>query len=71
VAPLRHLAYAVGWKKLEPLWDLLIRLRQVGRALPLLEKVLVLEKVLAGRGERSPEGEPSATRIEASDAVPG
>ena len=65
MAPLRHLAYAVGWKKLEPLWDLLIRLRQVGRALPLLEKVL------AGRGERSPEGEPSATRIEASDAVPG
>jgi hypothetical protein len=37
---LRHLAYAVGWKKCEPVWDLLIRARRVGRALPLLERVL-------------------------------
>ena len=26
---LRHFAYAAGWKKFEPLWDLLIRTRQV------------------------------------------
>jgi len=64
VAPLRHLAYAVGWKKLEPLWDLLIRSMQVGRALPLLEMVLE-------GGDWSPEGEPPATRIEVSDAVAG
>ena len=37
---LRHAAYAIGWKKCEPAWDLLIRARRVGRALPLLERVL-------------------------------
>src|SRR2546426_3295669 len=34
---LRHLAYAGGWKKFEPLWDLLIRSKQVLHALPVLE----------------------------------
>ena len=38
---LRHLAYAGGWKKFEPLWDVLIRSGQVLHALPLLEAVLV------------------------------
>jgi radical SAM superfamily enzyme YgiQ (UPF0313 family) len=37
---LRHLAYSGGWKKFEPLWDLLIRTGAVTRALPLLEKAL-------------------------------
>jgi len=37
---LRHLAYAGGWKKFEPLWDLAIRSRQVLRGMPLLESVL-------------------------------
>ncbi len=37
---LRHAAYAIGWKKCEPVWDLLIRARRVGRALPILERVL-------------------------------
>jgi hypothetical protein len=36
----RHLAYAAGWKKFEPLWDWLIRTRRVFRALPLLESIL-------------------------------
>lgn len=36
----RHAAYAIGWKKCEPLWDLLIRARRVSRGLPLLEAVL-------------------------------
>jgi radical SAM superfamily enzyme YgiQ (UPF0313 family) len=36
----RHAAYAIGWKKCEPVWDLLIRARRVGRGLPLLEGVL-------------------------------
>ena len=39
---LRHAAYAVGWKKLEPLWDWVIRARQLGRM------ILVLEQVLSG-----------------------
>jgi radical SAM superfamily enzyme YgiQ (UPF0313 family) len=37
---LRHAAYAAGWKKFEPLWDFVIRLRQVTRLLPLLETIL-------------------------------
>ena len=37
---LRHVAYAGGWKKFEPLWDLLIRSRHVLHALPLLEATL-------------------------------
>jgi radical SAM superfamily enzyme YgiQ (UPF0313 family) len=37
---LRHLAYATGWKKFEPLWDLIIRARQASRMLPLLETIL-------------------------------
>jgi radical SAM superfamily enzyme YgiQ (UPF0313 family) len=36
----RHLAYSAGWKKFEPLWDLLIRARRTSRALPLLEAIL-------------------------------
>jgi radical SAM superfamily enzyme YgiQ (UPF0313 family) len=45
VSGLRHAAYAIGWKKCEPVWDLLIRARRLGRALPMLERVL------AGHGE--------------------
>lgn len=37
---LRHLAYAGGWKKFEPLWDWAIRARRVSNFLPLLESVL-------------------------------
>jgi radical SAM superfamily enzyme YgiQ (UPF0313 family) len=37
---LRHLAYAGGWKKFEPVWDVLIRSGQVLHALPLLESAL-------------------------------
>ena len=36
----RHTAYAAGWKKFEPLWNLAIRAKRVGAALPLLEAVL-------------------------------
>jgi hypothetical protein len=36
----KHFFYAVGWKKLEPLWDLMIRLRQLPQVTPLLEAVL-------------------------------
>ncbi|MEJ2149724.1 MAG: radical SAM protein [Chloroflexota bacterium] len=37
---LRHAAYAGGWKKLEPFWDWVIRLRRVPTMLPVLEAVL-------------------------------
>ncbi len=42
----RHLAYAAGWKKFEPLWDWVIRARRVSNFLPLLESIL------AGFGNR-------------------
>lgn len=45
----RHVAYAGGWKKLEPLWDLAIRSRRVILAMPLLEQVL------AAFGRRAPQ----------------
>lgn len=37
---LRHLAYAIGWKKAEPVWDWVIRARRMALALPLLEAIL-------------------------------
>jgi len=40
VGSLRHAAYASGWKKFEPLWDWVIRVKRVGIMLPLLERVL-------------------------------
>jgi len=49
LASLRHLAYAAGWKKFEPLWDLVIRAKRAGMMLP------VLETVLSEFGRRSPE----------------
>lgn len=36
----RHIAYAAGWKKLEPFWDLVIRAQRVARLRPALEAVL-------------------------------
>jgi radical SAM superfamily enzyme YgiQ (UPF0313 family) len=43
----RHIAYAGGWKKFEPLWDWVIRAKRVSNLLP------VLENVLAGFPSRS------------------
>ena len=37
---LRHMGYAAGWKKFEPLWDFVIRMRQVSTMLPVLETIL-------------------------------
>jgi radical SAM superfamily enzyme YgiQ (UPF0313 family) len=42
---MRHLAYAGGWKKFEPMWDWVIRAKRVANLLP------VLETVLAGFGK--------------------
>jgi radical SAM superfamily enzyme YgiQ (UPF0313 family) len=40
IAALRHVAYAGGWKKLEPLWDVVIRAKRAGMMLPILEAIL-------------------------------
>lgn len=37
---LKHFAYAAGWKKFEPLWDIVIKTRRLGAMTPLLEGVL-------------------------------
>lgn len=36
----KHFFYASGWKKFEPLWDMVIRMRQLTHVTPLLETVL-------------------------------
>src|SRR5215831_5349214 len=36
----RHVAYAGGWKKCEPMWDLIIRAKRASHMLPVLETVL-------------------------------
>jgi radical SAM superfamily enzyme YgiQ (UPF0313 family) len=36
----KHFFYAAGWKKFEPLWDLVIRAKQLGVMTPILEAVL-------------------------------
>jgi len=36
----RHLAYVGGWRKCEPIWDLIIRAKKVWNLAPVLERVL-------------------------------
>ena len=37
---LRHAAYAAGWKKFEPLWDVVIKARRASGLRPVLEAIL-------------------------------
>ena len=66
-AALRHFTYAAAWKKFEPLWNTLIRVHQVFRALPLLETVLDGRRSSATRSSdvslRSASGELPAGRV--------
>jgi radical SAM superfamily enzyme YgiQ (UPF0313 family) len=55
---LRHIGYAGGWKKFEPLWDFLIRSRHVLHALPLLEAILA-----TGRNGASLNALPGTFRV--------
>ena len=51
----RHLAYAGGWKKCEPLWDLVIRAKRVCNFDPLLEAILCgFGQFQPGTGRRAP-----------------
>jgi len=47
----KHFFYAAGWKKFEPLWDMVIRAKRLALMTPVLESVL--SKVTAGRSERT------------------
>ena len=59
----RHMAYAAGWKKFEPLWDLAIRLKRVPSLLPILEHVLRGDSSVpaAGPGDSSGADVPRRT----------
>jgi radical SAM superfamily enzyme YgiQ (UPF0313 family) len=48
ISMMRHIGYAGGWKKFEPLWDWVIRARRISNMLP------VLEGVLTGFGKHPP-----------------
>jgi hypothetical protein len=37
---LKHFFYSAGWKKFEPAWDLVIRIKQLSQMRPILEAVL-------------------------------
>ncbi|HEX2077337.1 MAG TPA: radical SAM protein [Longimicrobium sp.] len=59
----RHTAYAGGWKKLEPLWDMVIRARRIAGMRPVLEGVLTGFGRLkpAARTPAPPESVPTTT----------
>ncbi len=59
---LRHIAYAGGWKKFEPLWDRVVRAKQVASFLP------VLEHILEGFGWKS-QSERVVTALDAGDTA--
>src|SRR6185369_1518841 len=59
---LRHVAYAGGWKKFEPLWDWAIRAKRVASLLPMLETVLT------GFGSHSPSSHSAAVDGDAETA---
>jgi hypothetical protein len=59
---LRHVAYAGGWKKFEPLWDFVIKTRRICRLLP------VLESVLSGFG-RHPASERRSSTTEPTEVT--
>ncbi len=45
----RHITYAGGWKKFEPMWDFIIKAKRASSMLP------VLESVLAAFGQHTPQ----------------
>jgi radical SAM superfamily enzyme YgiQ (UPF0313 family) len=61
---LRHFLYAAGWKKFEPLWDVVIRARRLGMMLPVLEGLL--DRTTGAPGASSPQTDP----VSSNDFVP-
>jgi radical SAM superfamily enzyme YgiQ (UPF0313 family) len=63
---LRHVAYAGGWKKFEPLWDWVIRAKRVTALLPMLEAVLTgfgsHPSLIATRGKQPASPSPRGRR---------
>lgn len=65
-ARLRHFAYAAGWKKFEFLWNFVIRSKQVGTMLPVLESILEEFGRLRSPGKR---GAPAADQTCSRDSI--
>jgi radical SAM superfamily enzyme YgiQ (UPF0313 family) len=65
----KHFFYASGWKKFEPLWDLMIRARQLRKVTPLLEAVLskVTRQEVAVSGET--RAEDAAEQVDGSSSL--
>ncbi len=61
LAGMRHAAYAAGWKKFEPFWDVVIRARRAGAMLPVLEAVLSEFGRRAGQATRTRSPLPCST----------
>jgi radical SAM superfamily enzyme YgiQ (UPF0313 family) len=57
---LKHFFYSAGWKKFEPAWDLVIRIKQLSQMRP------ILEAVLAPVAARISDRLPSLGRLESS-----
>jgi radical SAM superfamily enzyme YgiQ (UPF0313 family) len=67
----KHFCYSAGWKKFEPAWDFVIRLKQLAQMRPLLEAVLApvntrpnysdAEDGLSGPVSRSPGALPAGS----------
>ncbi len=53
---IKHFAYSAGWKKFEPAWDFVIRLKQLAQMRPMLEAVL--SRVGPGSRADRPIGDP-------------
>lgn len=61
----KHFFYAAGWKKFEPLWDLVIRARHLEIMTPLLEAILSkVSGIMTERPEVPLSGEPVPVRSE-------
>ena len=64
---LKHLAYSAGWKKFEPAWDFVIRLKQLSQMRPMLEAVLSPVAARLGRA-RTRSGQADAGLERATSA---
>jgi radical SAM superfamily enzyme YgiQ (UPF0313 family) len=54
---LKHFFYSAGWKKFEPAWDFVIRIKQLSQMRPILEAVL--SRVATSATAHAPHGLPS------------
>jgi radical SAM superfamily enzyme YgiQ (UPF0313 family) len=68
---LRHVAYSGGWRKLEPMWDFVIRARRVSSLLPVLESVLSAFGPRAYQELKAPAMSYSPPRVGLGRAVGG